>query len=138
MTGQYLNGFQKIISQGKVKLFGDLVVVEPLPSQESREIGGLVVKNSSHARAMFSAENDALFVLVVAVSEEYADIVKPGNVIMIPPAAIRKYAAFGALEDYEPDTLGITTVSSIQMQYNSLSEYYEAFGILSNEIKTTL
>lgn len=144
MTSRYLEAFQKLQASNNVEFIGDLLVVEKLSIPQARSVGDLLVQDSDHARSAFSEATRPHLALVVAVGEGYysddKDVAlntKPGDIVLVPPQSIKYFSAFGALANYQPDTLGITRDGEVQMRFRGAEAYEQAFDILNKYAKDT-
>lgn len=145
MISRYLEAFQKLQESDGVEFIGDLLVVEKLPAPQARSVGGLLVQDSSHARSAFAEETRPHLALVVAVGQGYygdddkeiALNTKPGDIVLVPPQSIKYFSAFGALANYQPDTIGITRDGEVQMRFRGAEAYQQAFDILNKYAKDT-
>lgn len=140
MRSRYLDRFQAVQNHDSLEMIGDLLVVEKLKEPE-KKVGSLYVPEIKHVRSSMGADTQPCFLIVVAVGKGYYDDatkteiplnVKPGDIIMVGNASVKYFSTFGDLQDYEPDSLGITRESEIQMRFRGEDGYSAIFDILNS------
>lgn len=138
MESKYLKAFEELSKTQAVELIGDLLVVERLPEPEARDLGGIIVQDGDHVRAMFGSESRPHLALVVATGKGYYSDAgsvelntKPGDIVVIGNASVKYFSSFGLLDNYAPDSLGITRDSDVQIRFRGKDGYKQAFDILN-------
>lgn len=139
-SSKYLDRFKGLSFEGTKThvLVGNTILVEKLKEPE-RKIGSFIMPTDIKQRGSFE-QDIAVFVRVLAVGEGYYDDVtkedlpldvQVGDIILVGQLSVKYFSFFGELQNYEPDTIGITRESEIQLRFRGEEGYKEAFRILN-------
>lgn len=142
MTSRYSERFESLKKEGHSSfvLVGNTLLVEKIKAPE-RKVGSLFVPTDVKQRGSFD-QDIAVFVRVLAVGEGYYDDVtkedlpldvQVGDIILVGQLSVKYFSFFGELQNYEPDTIGITRESEIQLRFRGEEGYKEAFRILNGQ-----
>ncbi len=140
----YLDQFKAMASESgeAYELYGDCLLVEKIKEAE-RKIGSIILATANGRTDSFGADKPH-FVRVLAVGKGYyneetsQDVplnVEPGDIILIGPLSVKYFSMFGSLEAYEPDSIGITRESEIQLRFKGEEGYGQVFATLNRHAK---
>lgn len=140
----YLKAFKELAESGAMnyELMGDNLIVEKI-KEEERKVGGLFIASVSSHRNTLETDKPH-FVRVLAVgkgfyndeTKEPIDLdVKPGDIILVGPVSVKYFSYFGGLNNYEPDSIGITKDAEILLKFKGEEGYNETFNILNRLTK---
>lgn len=144
MNSNYLDQFKAMADEAKeaYELYGDCLLVEKLKEPE-RKIGSIILATANGRQDSFGQDKPH-FVRVLAVGKGFYDektgedvalSVEPGDIILIGPLAVKYFSMFGNLEAYEPDSIGITRESEIQLRFKGEEGYGQVFATLNKFAK---
>lgn len=135
---KYLDRFK--VAPPEFELLGDALLVEKIAPAEIRTKSGIVIAETKQYK-MNLGDKKMTFVRVLAVGKGYYDpetgesvpLDTPvGAILMIAPESITFYSSFGNLENYEPDTIGLTRESSALIRFREGDEgYAKVFGLFN-------
>lgn len=123
-------------------LTGDVMLVERIKAPE-RKVGSIIMAEVKNQRTALG--DGPHFVTVLAVGPGYYDDetkapialeAEPGDIILVGPASVKYFSFFGDLTNYEPDAIGITRATEIQMRFRGKEGYEKVFSILNGKVKT--
>lgn len=149
MISRYLDKFNRLATEGKEAyvLTGDALLVEQIKEPERKTASGLVMATNINQRNSL-AEGRPHLCIVLTVGAGYYDDkdpsttipldVQPGDIILVGPLSVKYFSFFGDLQPYEPDSIGITRESEIQLRFRGKEGYDQAFAILNRKSETTV
>jgi co-chaperonin GroES (HSP10) len=143
-SSNYLDQFKAMASESAdaYELYGDCLLVEKLKEPE-RKIGSIILATAS-GRVDSFAQDRPHFVKVLAIGKGFyneetgQDVplsVAPGDIILVGPMSVKYFSMFGSLEAYEPDSIGITRESEIQLRFKGEEGYGQVFATLNKYAK---
>jgi len=56
---------------------------------------------------------------------------QPGDIVAVPFVTVKWFSQFGSMEDYEQDSIGLTTENDIQWNVGDEAAYNAVFGVLN-------
>lgn len=144
-SSRYLDQFKAMSEEAKdaYELYGDCLLVEKLKEPE-RKIGSIILATANGRTDTFGQDRPH-FVRVLAIGKGFYDdktgedvalSVIPGDIILVGPMAVKYFSMFGDLGAYEPDSIGITRESEIQLRFKGEEGYGQVFGTLNKHAKT--
>jgi co-chaperonin GroES (HSP10) len=126
-------------------IVGDVILVQKIKHSERKTRSGIIIGvETSRRQAGSLSENRAQFVRVLAVGKGYYDEdtketipldVKPGDIALVSELGVKWFSAFGDLDDYEPETVGLARESEIQLRFHGQAGYERAFYVLNQPVK---
>lgn len=134
---KYLKQFEA--AAGHIRLRGNRILVEPLPKEEIRTAGGLIMAAPETDHRSTLEQNRASLAVVLAVGEGYynedtgADVpmdIKVGNIVLINAYGMRPYSSFPSLRDYKQDGIAMIRDSDV----NAVWENDEAFKLYAEKL----
>lgn len=157
MTPSFLPAFDRLRNTcpDKFELVGDCLIVEVLPhSVQTKEVKGadgrpvhLVLASGERKQIDGLEMNLPIFCRVLAVgngfydeskdeeSERQVDLdVKPGDIVLVGPMAIKRLSAFGPLVSTSDRQLAITRESEIQLRFVGEDGYAQCAEALRETI----
>lgn len=135
----YLDKF-KSLDKESFTLKGNYILVEKIEKEEVKTKSGLIIESdqfSNMNRKMNPMDNAEKpeFYRVILTGEGYSDgeplEVDAGNIILLPKLSVKTFSHFYLLEEYKPDTIGLTTSSEAQMVFKDEDHFRGFFGKLN-------
>jgi co-chaperonin GroES (HSP10) len=131
-----------------MEVSGDILLVERMKFPETKTASGLILAtDSAAARTMNGIGADkpgfyrVLHVGAGFVGEDGADVpldVKPGDVILIGAVSVKLFSMFPLLEAYEPDSIGITRETDIQIRFHGEDNFIEFLKSFNESTKAQM
>ena len=138
---KYINRFTNAGEMKEsVELIGDCLLVEKIKDEELTTKSGLIIATSSRQIGTF-AENKPVWVRVLMVGEGYYDSetdtsiplnAKPGDIALVGQVSTKWFSVFGELKNYEPETIGLTRESEIQLRFKGEDGFKTTFERLNS------
>lgn len=131
---RYLERFKDV----DVEILGGALLVEVVPAEEIKKGGIIIAQVNTHKFTLNDAK--AFFVRVLKTGKGYYDpdtgasvpLDTPvGAILMVAPESVTLYAQFGALEDYEPKTIGLMQEGAALVRWKDDADYIRAFSALN-------
>lgn len=144
MSSNYKLQFEMMASEAgeAYELYGDCLLVEKLKPAEQK-IGSIIIATvDTHRNTL--AQDRPHFVKVLAVGKGFyndetgQDVplnVSIGDIILVGPLSVKYFSLFGDMEAYEPDSIGITRESEIQLRFKGEEGYKQVFATLNKYAK---
>lgn len=120
------------------ELYGDCLLVEKLKEPE-RKIGSIILASAIGRQDSFGQDRPH-FVRVLAIGkgfyneesgEDVPVSVAVGDIILVGPISVKYFSMFGEMESYEPDSIGITRETEIQLKFKGEEGYRQVFATLN-------
>jgi len=137
MNSKYLNSFKNIENSEAFTLKANYLLVEKLDLGEQKTAGGIILPGKANQFAGIAADKPN-FCVVLMIGEGYVDDdgkfdqteidVKVGDVILLPSPSVRYFSLLPCVEGYDPDTIGITRDSEVQMVYRGQDAFNNFFN----------
>lgn len=142
---KYLDRFKALGQEGKAhyNLIGSALLVEKIPEEEMRKGGLIIAKPDSYKDTL--ADSRPIWVRILVTGSGYysedaegnpQDVpldTKPGDIALVGRVSVQWFSVFGELEDYDPQTIGITLEEEIKLRFNGEEGFTEAFKILNQD-----
>jgi len=129
MESKYLSQFEKVSA---FRLRGNRLLVEPLPKEEIKSAGGLLLSAGSADHRSTLDQNRACLAVILSVGEGYYDDdtnndvpldVEAGNIILVSAYGLRTYSTFPGVVNYKQDGIALIRDSDINAVWKDMSEY---------------
>jgi co-chaperonin GroES (HSP10) len=129
------------------ELTADYLLVERIPDEELKTKSGLILASvQTNALNTLTADKPQ-WARVLACGEGYYSLeedaegnevekttplnAKPGDIVLVSKLSVKYFSLFGELDGYEPDSIGLTKESEIQLRFKGEEGYREAFASLN-------
>lgn len=136
----YLTKFSKIKVGEDFILKGNYILVEKIQKEEVKTKGGLILESAEFnnlnrkLNPLDNAEKPE-FYRVILTGEGYSDgeplEVSAGNIILLPKLSVKTFSHFYLMEDYKPDSIGLTISAEAQMIFKDEDHFKGFFGKLN-------
>ena len=129
MESKYLSQFENV--KDAYKLRGNRLLVEPLPKEELKSAGGLLLAAPLSDHKSTLDQNRACLATVLAVGEGYLNEdgsdepmdVEVGNVILLSVFGLRMFSNFPGVRGYSADGIALIRDTDISQVWKSLDDY---------------
>ena len=130
MQSKYLSQFEKV--KDGYKLQGNRLLVEPMPKEEIKSAGGLLLAAPESDRRSTLDQNRACLAIVLATGAGYyneetgADVpmdVEVGNVLLLSAYGLRLYSNFPGVGGYTADGIALIRDTDVTMVWKSVDDY---------------
>lgn len=134
-VSKYIKRFEKLAETSFLELKGNLLIIERLPKVDMTTKSGIIIPSSIKGYRDTHADmvTDFGLVLMTGPGEVLEDgthaamETQVGDVILLPNN-VHWYSTFGALADYEANTIGVTRDSHVLMTFK---DYIKTFEVLN-------
>lgn len=146
---KHLSQFKQLanLSPRPYELTGDYLLVESIPEEELKTDSGIIIASVRTNALNTITQDRPHWVRVLACGEGYYSLetdddgneverttpltAQPGDIILVSKLSVKYFSVFGALKGYEPDSIGLTKESEIQLRFKGEEGYRDAFSSLN-------
>lgn len=138
MQSKYLSQFENV--KAGYKLRGNRLLVEPLPKEELKSAGGLLLHAPQSDHKSTLDQNRACLAVVLAVGEGYTDDetgedvpldIEVGAVCLISAYGLRSFSNFPGIREYKPDGIALIRDTDVTQFWKSAEDYNTYKALLS-------
>lgn len=140
MKSQFLDQFLRLKAEGAdlIKLYGDIMLVEGYPVEETTTASGIIIQSSDKMANGFG-QNMPAFYTVLYVGEGYYDEetdqdipvdVQPGDIILTGKQSVVEISKFGPIFSTKEHRLCLSRECDIQLRFPGGSQSFEAVNAL--------
>lgn len=142
-ASKYLPFFQVHKPIG-MELSGDILLVERMKFPETKTTGGIILASSIAAANTINGigADKPGFYRVLHVGAGYTDDgkdvpldVAPGDIILVGAVSVKLFSLFPLLEAYEPDSIGITRETDIQIRFHGEDRFIQFLTDFNRSVK---
>jgi len=129
----YLSQFERVKS---FKLRGNRLLVEPLPKEEIKSAGGLILAAPLSDHRSTLDQNRACLAVILCAGEGYYDDetnetvsldLQVGNIVLISAYGLRAYSNFPGVVGYKADSIALIRDSDVTAAWSTRAAY-DAFA----------
>lgn len=144
MKSKYLKQFEAASSS--IRLRGNRILIEPMPKEEIKSAGGLIMAAPETDHRSTLEQNRASLAIVLAVGEGYYDEdtgadspldINVGNVVLVNAYGLRCYSSFPGVRDYTQDGIAMIRDSDVNAVWETV-EAFEAYREKLNSVTATV